>query len=108
MKSVVKSRLRRWENGEHAALLADLAECEAAFARREGTFRTDEAEREKRVERKVSSGETSKALQAAAPPAPFSGLRKCDGNSTRVLWCVFGGTEVPSAALQNSAPLPLR
>ena len=43
------------------------------FARRTATFRADEAEREKRVERKVAEGEISKALQAAMPSAPFSG-----------------------------------
>ena len=73
MDSVVKSRLRRWENGEYASLFEDLAEYEAAFARREANFRSDEAEREKRVERKVAEGEISKALQAAMPSAPFSG-----------------------------------
>jgi hypothetical protein len=66
MVSVVKSRLRRWENGEHASLFGDLAEHEAAFARREANFRSDEAEREKRVERAMLTGTGPTPLQIAS------------------------------------------
>jgi hypothetical protein len=60
--TAVKSRLQRWAAGNFQSLLDDLAECEAAFARRHRNFRTDDDERDKRVERKLADGEIAKGL----------------------------------------------
>ena len=70
--TVVKSRLRRWAQGNYQSLLDDLAEYEVAFQRRQ-PFRSDADERDKRVERKLADGEISKALQAAMPSGPYNG-----------------------------------
>jgi hypothetical protein len=71
--TVVKSRLQRWAAGEFQSLFDDLADYEVAFARRHQTFRVDDDETDKRVERKLADGEVSKALQAAMPSGPFDG-----------------------------------
>jgi hypothetical protein len=71
--TVVKSRLQRWAAGQFQSLFDDLADYEVAFARRHQTFRADDDETDKRVERKLADGEVSKALQAAMPSGPFDG-----------------------------------